>query len=77
MPSLAECLKPFPDELRFNLDETGLYWRLLPTKTIADASDSAEGFKRSKERVTLVIITNAAGYFDVCSDSIIAFLTVF
>jgi hypothetical protein len=64
-PLLADALAGYSDDLRFNLDESGLYWRLLPLKTLAAADDAAEGFKLSKERVTLVIITNAAGYFEV------------
>ncbi len=31
----------------------------------SDADDQAEGFKRVKDRITIVVITNAAGYFDV------------
>lgn len=65
LPDLAEKLKQYPNAMRYNMDETGLYWRLLPMKTITDASDSVEGFKRSKERVTVVIITNAEGFFEV------------
>jgi hypothetical protein len=65
-PLLADALAGYLDHMRFNLDETGLYWRLLPLKTLAAADDSAEGFKLSKERITLVIVTNAAGYFEVC-----------
>ncbi len=38
---------------------------MLPLRTHAAADDHAEGFKRVKDRLTLVIITNAAGYFDV------------
>lgn len=70
-PLLADALAGYSDDLRFNLDETGLYWRLLPLKTLAAADDSAEGFKLSKERVTLVIITNAAGYFEVTFSAIL------
>ena len=34
-----------PDQL-FNCDETGLYWQLLPNKTLADASEKcAKNFK--------------------------------
>ncbi len=64
-PVLADLLKDFDDSHRFNLDETCCYWRLLPLRTHADADDQAEGFKRVKDRITIVVITNAAGYFDV------------
>ena len=48
----------------FNCDETGLYWRLLPNKTLADASEKcAKNFKSSKDRVTLMATANASGDF--------------
>ena len=54
-----------PDQL-FNCDETGLYWRLLPNKTLADASEKcAKNFKSPKDRVTLMATANASGYFQL------------
>ncbi len=48
----------------FNCDETGLYWRLLPNKTLADASEkTAKNFKSPKDRVTLMATANASGDF--------------
>jgi len=46
----------------FNSDETKLYWRLLPSKTLADASEkSVNNFKSPKDRVTLMATVNASG----------------
>ena len=48
----------------FNCDETGLYWRLLPNKTLADASEKcAKNFKSPKDRVTLMATANVSGDF--------------
>ena len=50
-----------PDQV-FNCDETGLYWRLLPNKTLADASEKCvKIFNSPKDRVTLIATANASG----------------
>ena len=46
----------------FNFDKTGLYYRLLPERTLATAfAKTADGRKRSKDRVTLGACSNASG----------------
>lgn len=46
----------------YNADETGFYWKMLPTITfIAEYEKQADGFKISKERVTVMICANADG----------------
>ena len=46
----------------YNADETRLYWKCLPTKTLAAAEEkSAPGHKSSKERITLLCCANASG----------------
>lgn len=46
----------------YNCDETGLYFRLLPRKTLAAATEkSAPGMTSSKDRVTLMACLNATG----------------
>lgn len=44
----------------FNCDETGLNFRLLPTKTLT-FEKSADGRKKSKDRVTVNLCSNASG----------------
>ncbi|GFT62061.1 tigger transposable element-derived protein 1 [Trichonephila clavipes] len=65
--------KIFPEELakniedgdysadqEFNADETGLYWKKLPKRTsIAKDEKTASGHKASKDRVTLLLCSNA------------------
>jgi len=43
----------------FNLDETALFYKLLPNKTLADGP--VEGKKINKDRITVAIIANADG----------------
>ncbi|GFX30301.1 tigger transposable element-derived protein 1 [Trichonephila clavipes] len=67
--------KIFPEELAkiiedgdysadqvFNADETGLYWKKLPnSRYIAKDEKTASGHKASKDRVTLLLYSNASG----------------
>ncbi|GFX82492.1 tigger transposable element-derived protein 1 [Trichonephila clavipes] len=46
----------------FNADETGLYWKKLPNRTyITKDEKTASGHKASKDRVTLLLCSNASG----------------
>jgi len=42
-----------------NMDETGLYWKLSPNRTLA--TEVASGGTKSKDRITLALTTNATG----------------
>ena len=51
----------------YNCDETGLYWKALPTKTLASRKEEkAPGYKVSKEKVTILACTNATGDHKLC-----------
>ncbi|GBM31826.1 Jerky -like [Araneus ventricosus] len=46
----------------YNGDETGFYWKCLPTKTLASRKEKlASGHKSSKERITIRCCGNASG----------------
>ncbi|GBM72300.1 Jerky -like [Araneus ventricosus] len=46
----------------YNCDETGLYWRALPTKTLAAENEAvAPGRKKMTDRVTILGCANACG----------------
>ena len=46
----------------YNCDETDLYWKALPSKTLASRNEvRAPGYKVSKERVTILACANATG----------------
>ncbi|XP_018430489.1 PREDICTED: tigger transposable element-derived protein 1-like [Nanorana parkeri] len=52
----------YPSDLIFNVDETGLYWKKLPSRIlIAQEEQSAPGFKPSKDRLTLLLGANVSG----------------
>nr|XP_006811844.1 PREDICTED: tigger transposable element-derived protein 2-like [Saccoglossus kowalevskii] len=51
----------YTTEQTYNADESGLYWKLLPRKTLAaDMEKSAPGYKVSKDRVMIMGCANAA-----------------
>lgn len=46
----------------YNADESGLYWKCLPTRTLAfERERQAPGHKTSKERVTIMSCSNVTG----------------
>ncbi|XP_051784731.1 tigger transposable element-derived protein 1-like [Erpetoichthys calabaricus] len=47
----------------FNMNETGLFWKRMPSRTFLFKEEAkASGFKAYKDRVTLVVCGNAAGF---------------
>ena len=52
-----------PDEAVYYTDETALYYRLLPNKSLAVANSNTktQGFKQSKDHVMLLLTTNKTG----------------
>jgi hypothetical protein len=47
----------------FNMDETGLFWKRMPSRTfIMKDEATASGFKAQKDRVTLILCGNTAGH---------------
>lgn len=52
-----------PDQI-FNADETGLFWKRMPSRTwISKEERRAPGFKVAKDRFTLLLCANASGSF--------------
>jgi hypothetical protein len=45
----------------FNLDETALFYKLEPNKTLSIKGEQAIGKKQSKERLTVALCFNASG----------------
>lgn len=43
----------------YNMDETGLFWKLVPERTLA--TEAGSGGKKSKDRVTLALTCNGVG----------------
>jgi len=52
----------FPTDLVFNMDETGLYYKKLQSRTCISREEKlAPGYKASKDRLTLLLGRNASG----------------
>lgn len=52
----------YRDEQIFKVDETGLYWKRMPSKTfLAENEKSQPGYKPSQDRLTLLLGGNAYG----------------
>lgn len=58
---LPSVLQRYDPSNIFNADETGLYWRLLPDKTLSVSKEVGTGSKKSKERVTVLVCANMTG----------------
>lgn len=53
----------YKPEQVFNMDETGLFWKRMPSRTfIMQDEAKASGFKAQKDHVTLGMCGNAAGF---------------
>uniref|UniRef100_UPI00358EA5CD tigger transposable element-derived protein 1-like n=1 Tax=Myxine glutinosa TaxID=7769 RepID=UPI00358EA5CD len=53
----------YKPEQVFNMDETALFWKRMPSRTFIMIEEArAPGFKAHKDRVTLVMCGNAAGF---------------
>lgn len=51
----------YPEEDIFNADETGLFFKLTPDRTLKFKSEKCIGGKLSKERITVLVAANMTG----------------
>lgn len=58
---LSEVVRGFKPEDIFNVDETGIFFKCLPTRTLAFKGEKCFGGKHSKERVTCLVGSNMTG----------------
>ena len=59
LPSLQDKCSSYPPERIYNMDETGLFYRLEPDRTLATRRLS--GRKKNKERLSVALCANADG----------------
>ena len=45
----------------YNMDETGLFYRSLPDKSLTVKGEQCNGGKHAKDRITIVLCANMAG----------------
>ena len=57
--NINQILKNYDPQDIFNCDETGLFWKMKPIRTISNQPMS--GTKQSKDRVTVLLTCNATG----------------
>ena len=48
----------------YNMDETGLYFRSLPDKSLNICGEDCKGGKKSKDRITVSLCVNMEGDFE-------------
>lgn len=60
---LVELTTGYDPEDIFNADETGLFYKCLPDKTLSFKSDKCNGGKNSKLRLTVLLGTNCTGTY--------------
>ncbi|CAG9563419.1 unnamed protein product [Danaus chrysippus] len=58
---LQSLLKDYEPKDVFNADETGLFFKCLPDKTLNFKNEKCHGGKHSKERFTILLATNMTG----------------
>lgn len=61
---LKSFCEGYDDRDIFNCDETGLFYRALPDKTLCFQGEKCSGGKCSKERLTLLLCCNMLGDFE-------------
>lgn len=57
-PNIAHGYEPYNI---WNLDETGLFWRGLPQKSLILKGEKAKGGKLAKERITICLLCSSTG----------------
>lgn len=60
LPSMIENYEP---EDIFNADESGLFYKALPSGTLAYKGETCKGFKTQKKRLTVLFFCNATGTY--------------
>ena len=55
---LPSLLSEFSPDNIFNADETSLFWKCLPDKTLSMKGEKCSGGKKSKERITVLVCAN-------------------
>jgi DDE superfamily endonuclease/Tc5 transposase DNA-binding domain/CENP-B N-terminal DNA-binding domain len=58
VPSLLQRFSPADI---FNADETGLFWKLTPQRTLAFVGEKCHGGKHSKERISVLVAASMTG----------------
>ena len=58
---LPPMLAPFSEDDIFNVDETGLFYHLQPSRTLHFCNEKCSGGKQSKEQISVLVGSNMSG----------------
>lgn len=58
---LPSLLQVYYENDTFNANETGLFYKCLPDKTLAFKNENCHGGKKSKHRITVVVAEKISG----------------
>lgn len=58
---LKKIIEPYDNKNIFNADETGLFYKCLPDRSMCFKEEKCHGGKNSKERVTILLAANMDG----------------
>jgi hypothetical protein len=61
LESLPSFLEGYEPRDVYNADETGLFFNVLPERTLAYKGETCHGGKHSKDRLTLLLCVNSDG----------------
>lgn len=61
---LPDIVKGYSSRDIYNMDETGLFFRSLPDKTLSIRGEECKGGKKTKDRITISLCVNQDGDFD-------------
>ena len=56
-----DILQTYESKDIYNCDETGIFFKMLPDKSLTFKTESAHGTKSSKERLTVLVASNMTG----------------
>jgi hypothetical protein len=59
MRALQTIAGEYAEENIYNIDKTGLFWKMLPSRGLL--SQSQPGLKKDKTRISIAVCTNATG----------------
>lgn len=81
MLSLDPILREYNPRDIFNADETGLFFKCEPNRTMAFKNDPCFGGKRSKERVSILVGANMVRFFrteiEICAEDYVRNISIF
>ena len=58
---IKEKIKSYELSSVYNCDETALFYRMIPDKSLSTKSESHHGVKRAKDRITILLCCNSTG----------------